>query len=532
MKNLLFLFLLILLVKQTNAQSFPYDIQLESVTIPNLVGVQSYSYGQHNGKWLIVGGRLDGLHQRQPFASFSLTGHNESLIVVDPVSLETWSASLNTQSQNIREHLRTTNAIFIQDSTYLYIFGGYGYSTTAGDHKTYDNLTIINLPGIIDAIVNNQSISPFIFQTSDSRFAVTGGRIGKINNVYHIVGGQKFDGRYNPMNNPTFVQQYTNEIRRFTMSFDGINLTVNHLTYFSDSVNLHRRDFNVVPQIFPNGNEGLTAFSGVFQQTVDLPFLNSVDIDSSGYFVNNSFNQYFNHYECAFLPAYSASNNAMNTIFFGGIARYYESNGTLITDDNVPFVKTIARVTRESNGIMSEHKLPVEMPGLLGAGAHFIHSENMPFSENQILFLDSLSADTSLVGYIYGGINSTLPNIFFTNTGTQSSASSQVFKVMLIKNPSANIEAAQVVKTDYFQLQAYPNPFSDNILVNFYLSESADIYIELIDYKGAIIFNAMKSLKEGYQNHYINDLEFLSNGIYFLRISDGKVSQSLKVLKN
>ena len=42
------------------AQPAPIGIELESISIPNLGGVQSYAFGQHNGKWLIIGGRLDG----------------------------------------------------------------------------------------------------------------------------------------------------------------------------------------------------------------------------------------------------------------------------------------------------------------------------------------------------------------------------------------------------------------------------------------------------------------------------------------
>ena len=41
--------------------------------------------------------------------------------------------------------------------------------------------------------------------------------------------------------------------------------------------------------------------------------------------------------------------------FFGGIAQYYMENGQIIKDDNVPFVKTIAGVTRHTNGQMMEY---------------------------------------------------------------------------------------------------------------------------------------------------------------------------------
>ena len=52
-------------------QSTPFQIALEPVNISGLGGIQAFAWGQYNGKWLIVGGRLDGLHQRQAFVIFA-----------------------------------------------------------------------------------------------------------------------------------------------------------------------------------------------------------------------------------------------------------------------------------------------------------------------------------------------------------------------------------------------------------------------------------------------------------------------------
>ena len=67
MKKLLLILALFLSVKIAVAQNtFPYDVQLTPITIANLPGLHSYAFGQHNGKWLIIGGRKDGVHARQP----------------------------------------------------------------------------------------------------------------------------------------------------------------------------------------------------------------------------------------------------------------------------------------------------------------------------------------------------------------------------------------------------------------------------------------------------------------------------------
>jgi hypothetical protein len=132
MKSLSLVILLAGITLQLHAQSNSFNIQIEPLTIPNICGLHSYAYGQHDGKWLIVGGRLDGLHRRQPFASFDIAGHNNQLIVIDPNTQQKWSASLASLPVGMQEQLSATNMQFIQTGDYLYIAGGYGYSNMAG----------------------------------------------------------------------------------------------------------------------------------------------------------------------------------------------------------------------------------------------------------------------------------------------------------------------------------------------------------------------------------------------------------------
>ena len=123
-----------------------------------------------------------------------------------------WSAQLNTLPAAIQEQLSSTNMEFHQDGDFLYIIGGYGYSNTADDHITYPNLTAVNVPEVIKAILNETSFVAYFRQIKDDQFAVTGGYLNKIYDTYFLTGGQRFDGRYNPMNHPTFKQEYTNSI--------------------------------------------------------------------------------------------------------------------------------------------------------------------------------------------------------------------------------------------------------------------------------------------------------------------------------
>ena len=523
-----------MLFNVVNAQTAPFNLSIQPVNVTGLGGVQSFAFAQDSGKWLIVGGRLDGLHQRQPFASFNAAGNNNQLIVVDPVTQQKWSAPLTTLPTAIQEQLSSTNMEFHQEGDYLYCFGGYGYSATAADHTTYPNMTAIKVSDVINGIINSTPIASYFRQITDPKFQVTGGYLQKIGSVYYLLGGQKFIGRYNPMgptHGPGFIQEYTNSIRKFDLTDNGTTISITHLPSYTDSVNLHRRDYNAESQILPNGEEGITMFSGVFQQNVDLPFLNSVTVDSSGYTTNNSFQQYYNHYHCAVLPLYSESKNEMHTVFFGGIAQYYDSLGVLVQDNNVPFVNTIARVTRDSTGTMAEYKLPIVMPALLGAGAEFIPSTTFPQFSNEVFKLDSLQTDSVLIGYIYGGISSTAPNIFFINNGTQSSANSQIFKVYLKKALALSIDELNYSSTSSINLIAYPNPNEGQLNISFTLESRDDVTISIADVKGSIVSTTqLKNLKSG-RNEYKTTLNGLAKeGVFFITLETSREKVTRKLI--
>ncbi|MBK8657914.1 MAG: hypothetical protein IPN22_03315 [Bacteroidetes bacterium] len=438
------------------AQNLP-DIIIEPYSINNMPALQSYAYGKQNGYWILFGGRLDGLHRRQPFASFDAAGNNTNIYVVDPLIGQVWSASTLSLPASLQEQLQSTNMQFHQEDTLLYLVGGYGYSATAADHITYPNLTAVNLKSLSNAVINGTSINASFRQITHPFLAVTGGHLGKLDSTYLLAVGNRFDGRYNPMGNPTYTQTYTNAIRKFEIEDDGVTLSISHLDSMVDALQLHRRDYNMVPQIFNNSTEGYTIFSGVFQTTADLPFLNSVDFTANSYTPNNGFNQYLNHYHCPNFGAYDSLNQQMHSFFFGGISQYYvDNNGLQVQDNNVPFVKTIARITRTANGNMTESKLNIEMPALLGSGAELILTDELPLHKNEVVKMNELSSDTTLIGYIYGGIASTAPNIFTSNTGTQSSASANLYKVYMIQQGTPS--GIQINNADVLALKVFPNP--------------------------------------------------------------------------
>ena len=439
--NIIFTFILTFTLVSCNFKAQEqFTIQVEPFSINKAPKIQSYSIGKtSDGKWLILGGRIDGLHKRRPFEAFLKKENNTSIFVIDPIANKTWKADLSSLPISIFEQLQSTNQEFQQRGNTLYVIGGYGYSKTKRNHITYPNLTAIDIDGVAKAIIGRVNISSFFRQTSNTNLAVTGGQLGLLNDTFYLCGGQYFEGRYNPMgpdHGPGFTQEYTNEIRKFKINDDGINMSINNYSASKDTQNLHRRDYNMVPQIFPDSTKGFTMFSGVFQYDANIPWLNIVDVTESGFKVNNEFNQLLSQYHSAKVPIYNSQTTEMMTVFFGGLSQYqFDEDGKLVKDDEIPFVKTISMVVRQKDGSMKEKDLGIKMPAFLGSGAEFIPiSDKTIYLENEIVNLNTLKQEKTLIGYIYGGIESSKENIFFRNNGTQSSASNQVFKIFITKN--------------------------------------------------------------------------------------------------
>jgi len=512
-----------------------FIVEIEPFVIPNAPGVHSYSWGMTTDhKWVIVGGRVDGLHRRQPWAAFQEQDNNKEITVIDPVTEQVWSSDLSILPASIFEQLQSTNQQFYQLDSTLYITGGYGFSATVGDHITYPNLTAISLNEVAEAVINNGNITPYFRQITDINLKVTGGQLGYLDGTFYLVGGHLFDGRYNPMgptHGPGFTQVYTNEIRKFTIQDNGVTMSIQNFTAIHDSVNLHRRDYNLAPQIFPNGTEGFTLFTGVFNPN-DMPYLNTVDIDASSYNVVNNFNQYLSQYHSAKIPVFDANANTMHTLFFGGMSQFtLDALGNLVEDVDVPFVKTISKVTRFADGSMQEVDLNyVEMPTLVGSGAEFIPVDQY-FLPREILDLNAVPNTKTLIGYVYGGIESTQENIFFINDGTQSSASNVIFKVFLNKSVASTDELI-ISGENVFQTALYPVPAKNQVTLSFKAFRIGEMHVTIIDQAGGIVYSeSIDVVDTGVQEFPVN-VSDLAPGAYTFVLNNGAHQTSLSFIKD
>jgi hypothetical protein len=478
------------LFSQTN---FPYRVHIESVSFQGVPALHSYAYAQHSGKWLILGGRKDGLHARQPFNAFPGSENNTDIYVIDPQNEQVWSASLQSLPLSIREQLQSTNMNFYQDEDTLYFLGGYAYSASQSDHITFPHLTSINVSGLIQAVIQAAPITTFFKQITNQNFAITGGQMAKINDDFLVVGGHRFDGRYNPMGGPSYVQSYTNQIRRFKIDNSGNSIQISDYRVNTDPVHLRRRDYNLIPQIHPGGSFGYTISAGVFQPQADLPFLYPVDVNDTGYVPHTNFNQYLSHYHGAKVAMYDSSSLTNHTIFLGGMSQYYpDASGQLIQDNNVPFVKTISLLSRFSDGRFEEFAFDVEMPLLQGASSEFVVNPNIPQHKSSLVWLHNIPDDTILLGHMYGGIISPSLNPFSMNQTSTTAADPAIFGVYLIKDPKVSLRP--IIGTHGFGIRVFPNPAKSFVDVEIQTPEAAEATYQLVDISGKTILSGTISV--------------------------------------
>ncbi len=503
-----------------------FSISLVEVSVSGFPGVQSFAWGKSSdGKWLIIGGRRDGLHPPQPFNAFQPTYDNYDLIVVDPVTGQVWTYPVSSLPYPFSEQLRSTNMQFYQVGDRLYITGGYGYSPTEDEHITYPYLTALDVDSVVNAIVNGGDPSRFFRYVFDSLFAVTGGQMGYMDGKFYLAGGQYFYGRYT-FSGMGFIQKYTNAVRVFSVTDDGTGLGFTPLGEFYDSIALHRRDYSMVPQIFPEDRSfGYTMFTGVFRYDANLPWLDIVDVRPSGHYPVPGFYQLLSHYHSARLPIYDSTNNEMHTIFFGGIAQfYYDPVGdSLIEDTLVPFVKTVSKVTRRSDGTIYESVLSLEMPGYLGAGAELIPT-NEAFWEHEILMLDRLPEGVSLVGYIVGGIESNAPNVFFDDPLTNSWASSRIFKVYVTKGESISVDE-RLVEHGFITEFKYTLTGKRLILK---VGTSGDLRIGAYDVSGKRLLQRYMDVKGRVEMEI--DLTEFPAGVYLFDVSTRRDRRTFRII--
>lgn len=105
MKNTVTLFVLCFsILNVLQAQDVgEYKLEVKNVSFETLPTLHSFVFGTVGNKVLLIGGRVDGLHRRQPWATFWESENNTSAYVIDIEEQQVWEKNLSELPPNLFE---------------------------------------------------------------------------------------------------------------------------------------------------------------------------------------------------------------------------------------------------------------------------------------------------------------------------------------------------------------------------------------------------------------------------------------------
>lgn len=440
-----------------NGANLPFQVSVElaDFALPN--GYHSGAPAVYEGKWLLLAGRTNGLHGFGPTNNFPPSAQNTVVYVVDPATGLVYAKDLADISSGLTQAeidlLSVTSPQSYQRKNTLYMTGGYGVDTATGLFTTKPFLTAIDIPGLMEWVINPSPTVParaYIRYLENPIFQVTGGYMTRgEGNLTLLIFGQNFQGQYTPESNGTYIEQ----IRRFYIRDNGQNLSVKikkSLPEFPDP-SYRRRDLNIIPIVRDLMGESVPAFvalSGVFTEAGgiwNVPVMINIDGKSEmdDPLKATTFKQGMNNYVSPVLSLYSGHYGSTYMTIFGGLSYGYFDSSGFQTDEEIPFINQITTVQYDQKAQFTQYLMDAEYPVILstgsnpgnvllfGAGADFIPGSHLSTYDNGVIKYDHLYKGRSLMGYIVGGIQSTLPN---TNNSSDSAASPYIFKVYIQKN--------------------------------------------------------------------------------------------------
>ncbi len=400
---------------------------------PGAPKLQSFAWAQWGGKWVFIAGRTTGYHGvGAADADFPRAASNDRIWVVDADGngpARTYSmrvAQLPASLAAVKDQWLSSNPLFFQDQTTLYLAGGYGLNST-GKWVTYPILSAVDLPALIEGVMRGQdTFSKTISWTTSDLVQSAGGELIKLDDgMFYLAGGHVFMGSYrdfeggNEQKTATASQTYLAEIRKLKVErARKMQLSVTLVERYSDP-EFARRDMNAGFTILADGHTlGAALYGGVFTKD-QLNFSKPVYWDASARPHPDSFEQKMSAYACATLKMFDPGSKTMYTTFFGGISRWTwdEQKGAfseapLVGDktkpvyfDGMPWIDRISTLARRAQS-SEEFVQPAKLGAFVGTNAAFIPVAGLKrIREDADVFdLATLPGKRTLIGYIYGGI--------------------------------------------------------------------------------------------------------------------------------
>jgi len=447
--------------------SLPFRLSIQQAPFSLPAGLQAFVAGRYKDEFVLLAGRTYGLHGFLG-DTFPTSSQNTVVYVINFSTGATVSRSLTDPSSGLSqeqiEQLAVTNAEYFQGdgSHTLYMLGGYGINSGTGNDDTKTVLTAIDIPRLIKWVKGEaKSAAKCIRQVSDPLLQVTGGALYQANphQPYLLTFGQNFNINYI---DTTVNGIYTHQVRQFQIIDTGKDLLVQHYNQPAPLPPYRRRDLNVVPILKKRGpalEQSYIAFGGVFTPgdnfgawTIPIniaPNGSSQMLDPSD---PNVFAQGMNNYSCPTIGLYSQKTDDMYNLFFGGISflysiygGFYNPGGSFFEDFNLGFTNDVTTIKIDSKGEFTQYFMSATFPSipptfgtapgpelLFGASGDFFPAAHLPLYPNGVIALDKLGSEPILLGYIVGGIESSMAETDSETGDVDTHASNYIFTVTLI----------------------------------------------------------------------------------------------------
>lgn len=502
-----------------DTKELPFAVEVEEVKNIALPGIHSGAFAKYDNWWILIGGRINGLHGFFAATAFPEDQANSTIWLLNPITGESKSYPVSSLTVPYKSQLTSTNPQYVQHGKYLYITGGYGKEVQSNKFVTFPVLSAIDLSVLVNKVVSNQNPSEAITQLVDENMRVCGGEMERLGDYYYLIGGHNFSGLYTEDRLPTFTQVYSNEMKKFRILHTGNLVSIDAIEITRDETHLHRRDFNMGPIIHSGGKQGLGIYGGVFKPEADVPYTYPMYIiDNTGIKADTRFEQSFSQYTCPVIPLYNAVDGSMYTIFFAGLSAYFvDASNKVKYDARVPFIKEVTAIRRKNDGTTIQYILPFKFDAFLGTNMVYVPSENVSQYENEVIKLADIRGKT-FVGYLYGGIKADIPNI------TPSRANTRLFKVYITLPTVTTAKHDQKHMAERIRL--FPNPST----VEEVLFIEADTPFEEINVYDALGRKVYRQIfaNESTSSHAIS-FKNNSAGIYYLSLHDKKGTTIKKI---
>ncbi|MBV8843606.1 MAG: hypothetical protein JO307_12430 [Bryobacterales bacterium] len=410
----------------------PFTIEaVENVSahFPGAPKLQSFAWAQWDGKWIFIGGRTTGYHGvGAADADFPRAGSNDRIWVIDPSLAKTYSfplASLPSALTAVKDQWLSSNLLFFQDKSTLYLAGGYGANSN-GKLVTYPVLSRVDLQALVKGVVaGTDTFSDTIRWTTSTLVQSAGGELLKLDDgSFYLAGGHVFTGSYrdfeagNEQETKTASQKYLGEIRRLKLTDAGGRPYVDLIERYADP-EFARRDLNAGLIILPDGHSlGAAIYGGVFTRE-QLNFSKPIYWDAFTSPHVDEYEQKMSAYSCATVQMFDPDSKTMYTTFFGGISRWTWDEkksvfvqAPLVGDktktvylDGMPWIDQISTLARHG-GHSEEFVQSSRLGGFVGANAAFLPVAGLKRirADAPVYDLSALRGKRTLIGYIYGGI--------------------------------------------------------------------------------------------------------------------------------